>query len=113
MRNLWNFADTIEFPDASIVGYDVEATDGEIGAVEAVCHDVDDSFVVVTTGKLRAKHRLVPAGAVRQVSLEAHKVFLDVGKNAVEEAPDHDESLDHHDPETRDRLAATFAAPTV
>lgn len=113
MRNMWNFADTVEFPDASIVGYDVEATDGAVGSVEAVCHDVDDAYLVVTMGKLRAKHRLVPAGAVRQVSLDANKVFLDVGKEAVEEAPDHDDSLDHRDPDTRDRLAATFAAPSV
>lgn len=113
MRDIWNFPDTVEWPDASIAVYSVEATDGAIGTVDAVSHAPDDSYIVVHTGKVLGKRRLVPAGAVRQVSRETETVFLDVDEEAVKGAPDHDDDVNLHDPATRDHLAATFTAPKV
>ena len=113
MRDIWNFPDTVEWPDASIAGYSVDATDGRIGTVDAVSHAPGDSYIVVHTGKIFGKRRLVPAGAVRQVSGETKTVFLDVDREAVEGAPDHHDDVDLNDRATRDHLAATFTAPKV
>jgi hypothetical protein len=88
MADNWNYADTVEFPAEPIAGYDVEATDGSVGCVAATSRDRDHSYVVVTSGAwIFKRERLVPAGAVRQVSPEARKVFLNVDRATVKQAP--------------------------
>ena len=113
MRDIWNFPDTVEWPDATISGYHVDATDGRVGTVDTVSHAPNDSYIVVQTGTVFGKRRLVPAGAVRQVSCETETVFLDVDQEAVQGAPEHDDTVDLHDPATREHLGATFTAPKV
>lgn len=116
---LWNFPGTVVLPDESIVGYRVEAVDRPLGTVDAVAHALDAAYLVVGTGgRLAGRQRLVPAGAVRQISIEARRVFLGVPGAAVDGAPALDDlddldDLDLHDDGTRDRLTATFPDRTV
>jgi hypothetical protein len=109
--NPWNYPDAITVSDHSLVGYDVEATDGPIGKVDAASHDPDDSYIVVDTGFwIFGKQRLVPASAVSQVNFERQKVFLSVDKDTVKRAPDHHDGH-RPDPAVRDQFAAPFIAP--
>jgi hypothetical protein len=111
--NPWNYPDAITISDDSLVGYEVEATDGSIGKVDAASHDPDDSYIVVDTGIwIVGEQRLVPASAVSQINFEQRKVFLSVDKDTVKSAPDHDDGH-REDPAVRDQFAAPFIAPQL
>jgi len=49
---------------ASVKGFDVVATDGRAGRVSWATYAPSESYLVVTTGLLHRRHRVVPAGAV-------------------------------------------------
>ena len=74
-------------------GFDVEATDGSIGKVDEATTDRD--HLIVDTGFwIFGKRRLLPAGVVKQVNYDAQKVFVDLTKAQVKDAPDLDESVE-------------------
>jgi len=52
---------------SSIKGFRVIATDGRAGHVSWASYAPGESYLVVTTGRLRRKHRVLPAGSVMQV----------------------------------------------
>ena len=110
-NSTWNYRDSVTLPEESIVGYDVVASDGSIGTVEAASHDPDDSYLVVDIGFwIFGKQRMVPAAAVRQINPGARKVFLSVDKKAIKHAPDHD-GTERDDPATRDQRAVDLIGP--
>ena len=51
-RSVWSYHDTLSTHDADVVGYDVEALDGEIGKVSTASRETDDAHLVVDTGIL-------------------------------------------------------------
>lgn len=52
----------------SIEGFHVVATDGDAGRVSWAGYETGDSYLVLTIGRLRKTHRLLPAGAVTSVA---------------------------------------------
>jgi hypothetical protein len=78
-----------KLPDVS--GYDVEATDGHIGKVDEATYEDSSSCLVVDTGFwIFGKKRMIPAGVVRRVDAEAKKVFVNMTKQQIKDAPDYD-----------------------
>lgn len=76
----------------SLVGYDVEATDGHIGKIDHATEETDRNSVVVDTGFwIFGKKRLIPAGVIRSVDNSDRKVHLSISKDRVKSAPDFDE----------------------
>ena len=74
-----------------VTGFDVEATDGSIGKVDKATYKTGGSYLVVDTGWwIFGKKRMVPAGVVERVDLDARKVYLRVSKDDVKNAPDYD-----------------------
>ncbi len=87
----WTYRDTSWSTGGDIVGYDVEATDGSIGKIDAKSDDASSSYVVVDTGFwIFGKKRLIPAGAVTSVDHDADKVYVGMTKDQVKSAPDYD-----------------------
>jgi hypothetical protein len=75
-----------------IVGYDVEATDGLIGSIDESSYDPSCAYLVVDTGTwILGKRRLIPAGVVERVDVEARKVFVALSTAEVKAAPDFEE----------------------
>lgn len=98
MTDLWNYRPDTKGADVDIVGFDVEASDGHIGKVDESSDDVDSSHLVVDTGFwIFGKKRVIPARAVRQVNVEEEKVFIDMTKEQVKDAPDHHPRWDEDD----------------
>ena len=65
--NLWiyrtNLGSSLNAPD--IVGYDVHATDGDIGKIDDASTDTSRQYLVVDTGFwIFGKKRMIPAGVV-------------------------------------------------
>lgn len=107
MSSIWNYRHDLEIRDTEIVGYDVEATDGHIGTIDAATLDTDASHLVVDTGFWIFGHkRVIPAAAVRQVNHADEKVFIDLSKDEVKGAPDHHDTW--HEPDHRDVFDAYY-----
>ena len=89
---IWTYRDDVR-PDRNLAGFDVEATDGSIGSVDE--DTVDRDHLIVDTGFwIFGKKRLLPAGVVTSIDYEAEKVFVNMTKDQIKDAPDLDESID-------------------
>ncbi|WP_353939640.1 ATP-binding protein, partial [Micromonospora sp. b486] len=65
-------------PHADMVGYWVEATDGQIGSVDRASYDVGDALLVVDTGPwIFGRKVLLPAGTVAYADHDARTLFVD------------------------------------
>lgn len=109
MADVWSYHPGTEVPHESIVGFEVEATDGSIGTVDEAQHDPDDAFLIVDTGHwIFGKKRVIPARAIVRIDVEARRIYLRVSKDHVEAGPDHRVGW-NEDEETRSLVASHFA----
>jgi len=88
---VWSYRDSDWAQDKDLVDYEVEARDGSIGKVDEMSTEVDGSWLVVDTGPwIFGKKRLIPAGAVAGIDHEGKLVIVNMSKDAIKAAPDHD-----------------------
>jgi hypothetical protein len=108
MDNLWTYGEGIHHADTDLSGFDVEATDGGVGSVDEVSTGRD--HLIVDTGFwIFGRKRLLPAGVVTKVDHDAEKVYVNLTKEQIKDAPDLDESLDRTGPDwDRDLYASHF-----
>lgn len=93
MTDIWNYQATDWNNDQDLVGYDVEASDGNIGKIDESTAEAGRQHVVVDTGFwIFGKKRLIPAGAIKQVNNDEKKVFVGLTKDQIKDAPDFDEA---------------------
>jgi len=72
-----------------VAGYDVHATDGDIGKVDEATYETGGSYIVVDTGFwIFGKKRMLPAGVVNRVDHDRRVVYVDRTKNQIKDAPD-------------------------
>ena len=76
---------------ADVTGFDVQATDGDIGKIDEATDETSASCLVVDTGFwIFGKKRLIPAGVVTSVDTNDRKVFVAMTKDQIKNAPDYD-----------------------
>ena len=77
---------------ADLTGFEVEATDGGIGKVDADTRDVQThGFIVVDTGPwIFGKKVMLPAGAITAIDHDEGTVFLDRTKDEIKSSPEFD-----------------------
>ena len=93
MTETWNYRDDSWSTGGDFIGYDVEATDGSIGKIDAKSDEASSAYIVVDTGFwIFGKKRLIPAGAVTSVDHENQTVWVSMTKDEIKNAPDYDES---------------------
>lgn len=86
---------------ASIKGFRVMATDGRAGRVSWASYAPGESYLVVTSGVLRRRHRVLPAGAVTGVRDGEVRVAISCSEIARlpvlphPEAPVGDDAVEH------------------
>lgn len=106
--DLWNYRETIGRVD--MTGFDVEATDGSIGTVDEATLDVGAGYLVVDTGTwIFGKKVLLPAGLVAAVHREDGKVFVELTKDEIKDAPEYDADTGFTEP-YRDSLQSYYGA---
>lgn len=101
MTDLWTFGaagwlddETTTGGAPDLVGYDVEATDGSIGKIDAATYGENSSSLVVDMGWwIFGKKRMIPAGVVKQVNWADRKVFVSMTKDEIKSAPDFEETM--------------------
>lgn len=103
--NLWSYRSTLgEAASAGdLVGYDVHATDGDIGKIDEASADTSRQYLVVDTGFwIFGKKRMIPAGVVTSVDHDGQTVSVAMSKDQIKSAPDYDkqQSNDQRDYDT-------------
>jgi hypothetical protein len=110
--NVWAFRSTlgadINRPDR-IVGYGVEASDGHIGKIDAASTDVGRQYLVVDTGFwIFGKKRLIPVGVVDRIDHADEKVYVQMTKDQIKNAPDYDEAMTAADDAYYDKYSSYY-----
>jgi hypothetical protein len=106
-RDLWTYDTTLQDPTA-LEGFDVEATDGSIGAIDEATYEVGASSIVVDTGPwIFGKKVLIPASAIQEIDLDGRRVFLRLTKEQIKGSPEFDESS-YRSTEYRDRVGSYY-----
>lgn len=106
--------DVYAYPDESwqavdLSGFDVEAIDGEIGSVdEATCEIGADALVVDTGPWIFGKKVMLPIGTVMRLDPEERRVWVDLTREQIENAPEFEESR-YRDDGYRQALGAYYA----
>ena len=90
---IWTFrGDSANMPNLArfdLAGYEVEATDGEIGKVDEATYEAGGSYLVVDTGPwIFGKKVMLPAGIVRRVDPDEKRVHVDRTKDEIKNAPE-------------------------
>ncbi|GAA4717903.1 hypothetical protein APR04_003092 [Promicromonospora umidemergens] len=86
----WNFTDRtgLETADRNLVGFEVHATDGDIGKIDDASIDVDTSHVVVDTGPwIFGQKVILPAGTITRIDWDAQIVHVDLTKDQIKDSP--------------------------
>lgn len=77
-----------------LTGFDVEATDGSIGSVDAATGEAGENYVVVDTGPwIFGKRVLLPAGLVSRIDPGQEKIFVERSREEIKKAPEYDLEL--------------------
>ena len=95
---------------ADIVGYEVHATDGQIGKVDEASYDVGTSRIVVDTGPwIFGRKVLLPAGTIDRVDDAPERVYVDLTKDQIKASPELDEGTTWEDPAYRNRVSGYYS----
>jgi hypothetical protein len=91
MTDLWNWRDTARSQTTDLIGFQVVASDGAIGNIDAATHDVGGSYIVVDTGVwIFGKKRMLPAGVIDRIDYNDRKVYVNLIKDEIRQAPSYD-----------------------
>jgi hypothetical protein len=104
--DLWTYTTEYSATDLNVDGFEVVATDGDIGKVDEATYDVGSSYIVVDTGPwILGRKVLLPAGVIERIDLDNRKVAVRLTKDQIKNAPELDEMTDRRSDEYRQRVA--------
>jgi len=107
--DLWTYRETT-LSTMDLSGFEVEAKDGSIGKIDEASNEVGASYIVVDTGPwIFGKKVLLPAGVIDRVNTEDEKVYVDLMKDEIKNAPEFDEAR-YQDMEYRDELGGYYGS---
>jgi hypothetical protein len=105
---LWTYRES-GWADVDLVGFEVEALDGEIGTIDDASNEVGSSYVVIDTGPWIFGRRVVlPAGLIERLDINDRRVFVRLAKDEIKNAPEFDEST-YRDTAYRDQVGSYYA----
>jgi hypothetical protein len=104
---LWRYDDPA-WADLDLVGYEVEALDGEIGKIDAASKEIGMRYLVVDTGPwIFGRQVMLPAGLVERVEVTTKRVYVRRTREQIKNAPDFNLAR-HHDPRYREALGIYY-----
>jgi hypothetical protein len=104
----WTYRDASWISARNLVGYKIQALDGDIGKVDDATYDVGSSYIVVDTGPwIFGRKVMLPAGIVNSVDHGDQRVLVGRTKDQIKNAPEFDESM-MKDEKYRDRLGSYY-----
>ncbi|HEX5040933.1 MAG TPA: PRC-barrel domain containing protein [Candidatus Limnocylindria bacterium] len=115
MQRTTSVMDIYAYPDQSwsamnLAGFSVEATDGEVGTVDDDAYQIGTDALLVNTGPwIFGKGVLLPAGLISRIDEMDRKIFVNLTKDQIKNAPEVDET-NWRDQGYRDRLGGYYTA---
>jgi len=104
----WTYRTAKTTKSLDLTGFDVVATDGEIGKVDEATYEAGSSYLVVDTGFwIFGKKRMLPASVVDRIDTADHKVYVNRTKAQIKDAPDWDPQHYRTD-DYRDRVGTYY-----
>ena len=93
--DMWSYRESPEVADSSnLVGYDVEAIDGQIGSVDEATYEAGGSYLVVDTGGwIFGKKVMLPAGVSTASTMASARSSSAATATRSRQAPEFDEML--------------------
>ncbi len=108
MKDLWTCPDQYQGTVLDIDGFDVVATDGEIGKIDQATYDVSSSYIVVDTGRwIFGRKVLPPAGVIQHFDQDDQMVSVRLTKEQIKNSPEVDEdTMDFMSDVYRDKVGS-------
>lgn len=104
----WTFRDGTHDVER-LVGWTVEARDGEVGKVDDASLDAGEGAIVVASGSILFGHMvLVPVGLVEHMDAEHRRVHVGVTRDLIERSPRHRTGVRLDDEDYRATVAAHY-----
>jgi hypothetical protein len=111
MQNeMWTYSSEYTQP-MDVEGFEVAATDGDIGKVDEATYDVGSSYIVVDTGPwIFGRKVLLPAGVIEMVDLDSRKVAVRLTKDQIKDSPEYDaDTQDYRTDAYRERVGSYYS----
>jgi len=111
MQNeMWTYSSEYTQP-MDVEGFEVAATDGDIGKVDEATYDVGSSYIVVDTGPwIFGRKVLLPAGVIEMVDLDSRKVAVRLSKDQIKDSPEYDaDTQDYRTDAYRERVGSYYS----
>jgi hypothetical protein len=107
---MWTYSSDYSAQDMNVEGFDVVATDGEIGKIDEATYEVGSSYIVVDTGPwIFGRKVVLPAGAIERIDLDNRKAELRLTKDQIKNSPEFDAATeDYRSDAYRERVGAYY-----
>ncbi|MEC4016389.1 PRC-barrel domain-containing protein [Streptomyces sp. H27-D2] len=111
--NMWGYQPSAGYAAGSdLIGYKVEATDGEIGKVDKHSDEVGSAYIVVDTGVwIFGKHVLLPAGTISRIDTAERKIYVGRTKSEIKDSPEFDKDKHVGDSGYHHQLGSYYGRP--
>jgi hypothetical protein len=108
--DMWTYSNEYAAQTMDVEGFEVAATDGDIGKIDEATYDVGTSYVVVDTGPwIFGRKVLLPAGAIERIDLDNRKVEVRLTKDQIKNSPEYDAyTEDYRSDAYRDRVGTYY-----
>ena len=105
----WSYREGAGYTEgADLTGYKIAATDGDIGKVDRATYETGQASIVVDTGPwIFGRKVMLPAGVVERIDHEDRKVYVDLNKDEIKDAPEFDPDTGD-DADYRNRLGTYY-----
>ena len=92
--NMWEYGHgQQDWADRRLIGYKVQAMDGDIGKIDDATTETGAHSCVVDTGPwIFGQKVLLPAGLIERVDHDTQQVYLVATKDQVKNAPEFDQA---------------------
>ena len=108
--DLWTYSDQTMAKPMDVEGFEVAATDGDIGKIDEATYDVGSAYIVVDTGPwIFGRKVLLPAGAIERIDLDNRKVAVRLTKDQIKSSPELDETTDYASSDYRERVGTYYS----
>ena len=111
MKNdMWTYSSEYMTQPLEVEGFDVAATDGDIGKIDEATYDVGTSYIVVDTGPwIFGRKVLLPAGVIERIDLDNRKVEVRLTKDQIKNSPEYDaDTEDYRSDAYRERVGTYY-----